>query len=188
MFDVDLGLLLLGRWSRWQLFHVISISTIIMFFASWHIMSIVFLAQMPDFYHCTVPDGIDATLAIPPSKVDPSMLASCEHYVNFTASSNETEYGCPLGMTYSEGVYSIVQQFDTVCDRAVIASTAQTMFVVGMIAGAIAMAFLADRFGRKKITLISVLIVSGLALINAWVTNLPAFMFFRFLIGFCQVL
>jgi len=183
--DLDKGLVCLGRWSKWQLMWYLVTAALVGCFASWHMLAIVFLGQKPASHHCAVPDGVTVSNAIPPSKDDPSVLASCSHYAEFSSSNNITE-GCPDGWTYSDDVYSMIHQWDAVCDNAHLTSTSQTVLIVGVMIGAILMSSLADKFGRKTVLLASVIGISFFGFVNAWATNYILFCICRFFIGIFQ--
>ena len=77
-------------------------------------------------------------------------------------------------------------QWDTVCDRAYMISTSQTILVVGVMIGAMTMATLSDYVGRKRVMLWSVIVISILGFCVGWVKHFWLFCLLRFLIGVVQ--
>ena len=69
------------------------------------------------------------------------------------------------------------------CDRAYLKDLTQTIFIVGVMAGAMIFSTLSDKFGRKPVFLFShwALVVVGVA--NAFAPNYYVFTVFRFFTG-----
>lgn len=74
-------------------------------------------------------------------------------------------------------------QFDLTCDRAWLAPMAGSMYMVGMLLGAITIGDLADRFGRKVGILVSVLLLGGGGVLSAVSPNYIMFLIMRLLTG-----
>ena len=77
-------------------------------------------------------------------------------------------------------------QWDTVCDDAYKVSTSQTILTGGFLLGAFVVSPVIDRFGRKRVMLFSIIIVSILEFCAAWVKHYWLFCVFKFGIGFVQ--
>ncbi len=78
-----------------------------------YITDICYVTGMEPEYHCTLPEGKQRNLSIPPNPVDPTKLHSCKVYVNYSAETNQTE-SCPQGWTYEGDLYTIVNEVHTV--------------------------------------------------------------------------
>ena len=76
-----------------------------------------------------------------------------------------------------------VVQWDLVCDRAYLKDLTQTIFIVGVMLGAMIFTVLSDKFGRKPVFLFSTwtMVVVGVA--NAFAPNYYVFIFLRFFSG-----
>ena len=74
-------------------------------------------------------------------------------------------------------------QWDLVCDRSYLKDLTQTIFSVGCMVAAVLCTFLADKFGRKPVFLISqwTMVVVGVA--NAFAPNYHVFIALRFFSG-----
>ena len=80
----------------------------------------------------------------------------------------------------------IVLQWDLVCDKDFLVDTTQTIYVLGVLAGALVCTTLADNFGRKKVFIISQMCTAFVGVITSFVHNIYAFALLRFAAGFLQ--
>ena len=79
-------------------------------------------------------------------------------------------------------------QWDLVCDNSILVETSQTVFGVGNFLGTVIFTPLADKFGRKRIFFICLLLMVIFGLSMAFSPNYVAFCIFQFLTGaFSQV-
>lgn len=92
--------------------------------------------------------------------------------------------------TCSEWVYdtslfssTTVTEFDLTCERARLVPLAGSMYMLGMLLGAITIGDLADRFGRKIGILVSVLLLGGGGVLSAVSPNYIMFLIMRLLTG-----
>ena len=79
-----------------------------------------------------------------------------------------------------------LSQWDTVCDDAYMVSTSQTILTGGFLLGAFLLSPVVDRYGRKRVMICSILIISALEFCAAWVQHYWLFCVFKFCIGFAQ--
>ncbi|XP_060072231.1 solute carrier family 22 member 6-like [Ylistrum balloti] len=94
---------------------------------------------------------------------------------------------CPAGYTYGlEKDRTFVTEYDLVCDGAERAELSQTLLIVGQMIGACVLPQCADKFGRKKILVLSNigLLVAGLG--GCFLPTFTGFAIMRFLIGIFQ--
>ena len=83
-------------------------------------------------------------------------------------------------------MYVFYFQWELTCDRSYLVSTSQTILVVGVMVGAMLMSTLGDMFGRKPVFLGSVLAISFVGFVTAWVESYVAFAVLRFFTGIFQ--
>ncbi|KAG7273471.1 hypothetical protein CRUP_032719 [Coryphaenoides rupestris] len=143
-----------------------------------------FTAGMPT-HHCTP----SANHSIPSQY---NMSAVQWHYllINSTAmppelnSSQETE-GCLDGWTFdqSEFISTIVTEWDLVCSLRPMKQMSQTIYMGGVLAGAVIFGGLSDRFGRKMILCWSYLQLALLGSSTGLAPSYAAFCILRFLSG-----
>ena len=79
-----------------------------------------------------------------------------------------------------------MSEWDLVCDRAWMGPMIMSMFMAGVMVGAIVLGSTADRIGRRKTLSLTftTMILANLA--GAYATNYVTYVFLRFLCGFCQ--
>ncbi|XP_069178058.1 organic cation transporter protein-like isoform X2 [Procambarus clarkii] len=76
-----------------------------------------------------------------------------------------------------------VSEFELTCDKAWLGPLAGSMYMVGMLVGAITIGDVADRFGRKIGILISVLLLGGGGILSAVSPNYIMFLLMRLFTG-----
>eukprot|EP00112_Aurelia_sp_Birch-Aquarium-sp1_P004644 Seg1526.1 transcript_id=Seg1526.1/GoldUCD/mRNA.D3Y31 product="Solute carrier family 22 member 2" protein_id=Seg1526.1/GoldUCD/D3Y31 len=86
----------------------------------------------------------------------------------------------------TEKQYSIVTEFDLVCEREFISFTANSILFVGWTIGGFILPYFSDRFGRKRILFPSVFIIITVAALSSLAEHIWVFILSRFIIGFCQ--
>lgn len=81
---------------------------------------------------------------------------------------------------------SVMSDWDLICDRAWMGPTIMSMFMAGVMAGAIFLGSMADKLGRRKTLSLtfSSLLIANLA--GAYATSYIVYAFIRFLCGFFQ--
>ncbi|XP_075975242.1 organic cation transporter protein-like [Anticarsia gemmatalis] len=99
--------------------------------------------------------------------------------------NNVTNY-CPCAnpeYDTSSVVSSVTSEWNLICDKTSLASLAQSMFHVGILAGSLLLGYISDRYGRKIVVLISLFFEVVFVAISAAVPVFWMFIVFRFLIG-----
>lgn len=84
----------------------------------------------------------------------------------------------------TEGLDTIVNDWNLVCDRLPLLSTIQGSYMGGVFAGCIVFGWASDKFGRRLTMLIAALIQFVSSIAAAFATNYVIFIFLRFLIAF----
>ncbi|CAH1777776.1 unnamed protein product [Owenia fusiformis] len=103
----------------------------------------------------------------------------------FSPGSNKSEIESCNKWVFDTSKYSSSVRIDysLVCDRSILAAVAQSVYMAGMLIGAVLLGELSDKFGRRKLLLISIVLqlISGIGL--AFAPEYFSFIFFRFLLG-----
>lgn len=84
----------------------------------------------------------------------------------------------------SEGLDTIVNNWNLVCDRLPLLSTIQGSYMGGVFVGCMVFGWASDRFGRRLTMLVAAAIQTVTSIVAAFATNYVIFIFLRFLIAF----
>ncbi|XP_053651819.2 organic cation transporter protein [Cherax quadricarinatus] len=181
-----------GHFGRYQKY-VFGLASIGLFITSMSAVSMTFLAN-PVKYRCVVPNCDDNSShyeeiftewAIPEGDqchvwtLKDNITDQCQPDVfsNSTTSCSQWVYDTSLFSA------TTVTQFDLTCDKAWLRPFAGSMYMTGMLVGAIVIGDLADRFGRKKAILTSVLLLGTGGVISAVSSNYYVFLLMSFFTG-----
>ncbi|ESN92518.1 hypothetical protein HELRODRAFT_194223 [Helobdella robusta] len=188
--EVEILLKSLGRVGRWQMIYYFAINIFSSVPNAWHMLAIVWIGYEPA-HHCRLPPANNSTTPTMqewiPYDERTKEWSRCEMFIN--SSINNLTTGCRHGWQYKnvdlEGP-TIVTKWDLVCENNFLAETSQTMFVIGIMTGAIFFTILGDKLGRRPTYLISQMGLAIVGCLTILVPNLYAFMFLRFLNGVFQ--
>ncbi|XP_069501097.1 solute carrier family 22 member 6-A-like [Ambystoma mexicanum] len=92
---------------------------------------------------------------------------------------------CADGWDYDRSVFvsTIITEWDLVCDQRTMRQLAQSIFMAGVLAGAIVFGGLSDKFGRRPILIWSYFQMAASGTCAAYSPNFIAYCVFRFLTG-----
>uniref|UniRef100_A0AAR2LAN5 Major facilitator superfamily (MFS) profile domain-containing protein n=1 Tax=Pygocentrus nattereri TaxID=42514 RepID=A0AAR2LAN5_PYGNA len=206
MKDYEKTTAFLGQWGPFQkiVFFLLCTSTVPNGFSAF---SVIFLADIPD-HHCQIPgtnlseDWIRAS--IPTKAVNGKLeLSKCRRYkldiirnlssqgynpedVNLTEIEQEK---CVDGWMYSKHIYqsTIVTEFDLVCDDEWKQPFTSSIYFIGVLCGSFFSGQISDRFGRKPVLFVTMMVQTFFTFIQVFVPSWELFSVLFFIVGLGQI-
>ncbi|XP_074023163.1 solute carrier family 22 member 6-A-like isoform X1 [Numenius arquata] len=133
----------------------------------------------------------DATLGWSNGTLGPpdATLGSCRRYVASSLANSSTgpwpTEPCHDGWDYDRSIYvaTIVTEWDLVCSYRQLRQMAQSIYMAGVLVGALVLGGLSDRFGRKAMLMWSYLQLGVMGTCTAFAPNYASYCIFRFASG-----
>ncbi|XP_064609452.1 solute carrier family 22 member 7-like [Liolophura sinensis] len=178
----------LGVWGSYQILQMVLVKSL-SFPACFQLYIYIYLGYQPPL-RCQSVVNMTSQSHINPTpniSVDTAYHKTCVELKDYS-NGTMTETGrCRSGYDYDLHKYStLVTEWDLVCDRTYQAQLTQTVLVIGQGVGATFFTSLADRFGRKKICLISQWIMLFVSVGTAFAPSILVFTLIRFVLGAVQ--
>ncbi|NXJ57808.1 S226A protein, partial [Spizaetus tyrannus] len=113
-------------------------------------------------------------------------LGSCRRYVASSLANDSTgprpTEPCRDGWDYDRSIYvaTIVTEWDLVCSYRQLRQMAQSIYMAGVLVGALVLGGLSDRFGRKAMLMWSYLQLGVMGTCTAFAPNYASYCVFRF--------
>ncbi|XP_023213044.1 solute carrier family 22 member 21-like [Centruroides sculpturatus] len=179
-----------GRWGKWQTIILLCLAYLSIP-AAWYNLNMAFLAPNINYWCKKPSEYANLTMeewknySIPLVIEDNVRIYSkCEMYDSLIRSSNKTLISC-TSWDYDHSFYksTIVEEWDLVCDRAWLASLAQSLYYLGFLLTAFIGGQLSDKFGRKRTFYICVVWTFIFGMISTFSQNFWMFAICRFFLA-----
>ncbi|XP_064609449.1 organic anion transporter 3-like [Liolophura sinensis] len=178
----------LGVWGGYQVLQM-SLVKFLSFPASFQLYIYLYLGYQPPL-RCQSVVNItsQAHMYVTPNmSVDTGYHKTCVGLIDLINDTLVETERCDSGYDYAQPKDStLITEWDLVCDQSYQAQLSQTVLVVGQGVGATFFTSLADRFGRKKICLISQWIMLLVSVGTAFAPSILVFTLIRFFLGAAQ--
>ncbi|XP_071316556.1 solute carrier family 22 member 6 [Trachinotus anak] len=198
-----------GSTGRFQILHVTLLCIPVLMMASHNLLQ-NFVAAVP-FHHCSAHANLSQSQLSPEEMLlitvpldQTGRPQRCQRYVapqwhllakNGTSTSGELGdtqdgldvdlQGCTDGWSYNmtDRSTTIISDWHLVCDMRSLKQMGQTVYMGGVLVGALVFGGLSDRYGRRILLLISNLLMAVAGTCAAFSTSFPLFCLFRFACG-----
>lgn len=136
---------------------------------AFHKLSGVFLLGTPDHRCRLIGEPINATFSLPenirnvsiPFDSKANKFSQCEYYTDNYYTQNESSHKIVQCSDYvwdtTKYKSSAVRSFELVCDRSDLKPRSDALFMVGVFCGSFAFGHLSDKYGRRKVFVLSLI-------------------------------
>ncbi|XP_038050723.1 organic cation transporter protein-like [Patiria miniata] len=193
--QLDEALRYLGNFGRYQTAVFVLFCVAGCAFPAWQMMAMVFITDKPVGYQCKIPpsaghdnasDGwYSANVSERLYRGDNSSVVLSDVAECFVNDSNTGDQTACTEWDYhfEYGEETAVSDFDLVCDRAVLANTAQSIFFGGVLVGSLLSGALSDVFGRKTVLIGASFLEGVFGICTAFAPSFTAFVALWFFVG-----
>ncbi|XP_040925406.1 organic cation transporter protein isoform X2 [Betta splendens] len=116
---------------------------------------------------------------------EPQCRVLLNHSAAVTPGSGQAASSCPGSWEYSKETFrsTVVTEWDLICDNASLNNVGSSIYMFGLLVGAVLFGTLADKYGRRIIILISLAIQAVFGVGAAFAPNFYTYTVLRFMVG-----
>eukprot|EP00090_Calanus_glacialis_P008106 TRINITY_DN16442_c0_g1_i2.p1 TRINITY_DN16442_c0_g1~~TRINITY_DN16442_c0_g1_i2.p1 ORF type:complete len:553 (-),score=119.37 TRINITY_DN16442_c0_g1_i2:26-1684(-) len=189
----------IGKFGRWQV-KTISVVQLVGFFTAWQMLAVSFIVPEIEFW-CS-PPGLGRPVGEKLNWTSPGVVTNNKtsvdaclmydyDYASTTLPAEVTQSplaGCSR-WDYDRKVYpeTVVSEFNLVCGGDKWRSISQSVYMFGVMVGAVGSGILSDRFGRKKVTLAASFGIFVFGIGVAFSPSMAVFTFLRWCVAVCSI-
>ncbi|XP_064619580.1 organic cation transporter protein-like [Lineus longissimus] len=176
--ELDTVLETLGGYGTYQML-VFFVICLVCMRGAWHPLASVFISATPP-HQCRPPEN-SSHLWISSQGEDGSKCQLSGNFSNMTSVSGECRDGWLFNLEHIGS--TIVSEWDLVCDREYLLPLSTSIFMGGVMAGALFISVLADRLGRRPVMCVCLALQAVIGFGSAFANDIILFMILRFIIG-----
>ncbi|CAB1340375.1 unnamed protein product [Coregonus sp. 'balchen'] len=138
-----------------------------------------------NFSLVTGPDGDPGRSCSAPGGIPGTLLDQLNHSTALAFSDSHDTEGCQGGWEFSKETFhsTVATEWDLVCDNTNLNNIGSSIYMFGLLVGAVLFGFLADKYGRRNIILVGLTIQSTCGVGAAFAPNFYMYVFLRFVVG-----
>lgn len=184
-------LAILGNFSGYQLRNYVMLCIPIILCAFHKLSNVFILGKMGHRCRLTPEESINSSFSLTNEILTTSYpmnengkFSNCSFFTDHFFAKNKTihdELQCAGDYIWDESKFqsSALQEFELVCDRNFYKASSDSLFMIGVFAGSFAFGHLSDKFGRRKVFVLSLISQLIFGFLTAFSTSFLTFTIFR---------